>query len=335
MSALQLGLLGCGRAAEHLYAPVFARTSAARLVAAADPVGARRDLIAGRVPGCRAVASAEELVELPGLDGVIIATPPATHARVARLVRRANLAVLIEKPLAATHEDALEIAELFRGYRHIVTVGFNRRHWDAIVRLRRALRAEPAPREARIELVMQGDMSAWSPISAPAGALEDLGSHQFDLLRHLFGTEIATVAARRAGETGFEMTVELVSGHVARLETAHGKPSRERVRVSFGQQVLEAQMGSMRIAAPGGARRLLDLADRVARGVRREPSSLTHSFVRQVEAFAHGIRTGEPVTPDLADGVAAAVAVDAAQRSLSRGGAPVPAEPSGSGPAAP
>lgn len=327
MSALQLGLVGCGRAAEHLYAPVFVRTSAARLVAAADPVEARRDLIAGRLPGCRAVSSAEELVQLPGLDGVIIATPPATHAAVAKLARRANLAVLIEKPLAATLEDALEIAGLFRGYRRTVTVGFNRRCWDAILRLRRALRAAPAPRQASIELVMQGDMSAWSPISAPAGALEDLASHQFDLLRHLFATEIATVAARRAGETGFEMTVELASGHLARLQTAHAKSARESVRVSFDHRVLEARMGSMRIAAPGGARRLLDLTDRIARVLRREPSSLTHSFVRQVESFAHGIRSGEPVAPDLADGVAAAIAVDAARRSLEQGGAAVPAGP--------
>lgn len=330
MSVLRLGLIGCGRAAEHLYVPVLARAAGAQVVAATDPVAERRDLIAGQLPECRAVSSAEELVRLPGLDGVIIATPPATHAAVARLAQQANLAVLIEKPLAATLEEALEIAGSFRGHRSPVMVGFNRRRWKAIVRLARALRVSPAPRDARIELLMQGDMSAWSPVAGPAGALEDLASHQFDLLRHLFACEIATVAARSTSQTEFEMTVELASGHVARLRTGHVRSSRESIRVSFGRQVFEARMGSMRIApASGGARKLLDLADRVARALRREPSSLTHSFRQQIEAFVHAIRTGEPVSPNLADGVAAAAAVDAAWRSIRRGGGPVRAEPPG------
>ena len=330
MSVLKLGLIGCGRAAEHLYAPVLARAAGVQVIAATDPVAERRDLVARRLPECRAVRSAEELVRLPGLDGVIVATPPAEHAAVARLARRADLAVLIEKPLAATLEEALEMAGFFRGYRRTVMVGFNRRRWRAIVRLKRALRVSPAPRDARIELLMLGDMSVWSPIAGPAGALEDLASHQFDLLRHLFGCEIATVAARSTSATEFEMTVELASGHVARLRAGHVGASRESIRVGFGRRVFEARMGSMRIApASGGARRLLDLADRVARALRREPSSLTHSFRLQIETFARGIRTGEPVAPNVADGVAAAAAVAAAQRSLRQGGAPERVEPAG------
>jgi predicted dehydrogenase len=330
VSVLKLGLIGCGRAAEHLYAPVLARAAGVQVIAATDPVAERRDLVARRLPECRAVGSAEELVRLPGLDGVIVATPPAEHAAVARLARRADLAVLIEKPLAATLEEALEMASFFRGYRRTVMVGFNRRRWRAIVRLKRALRVSPPPRDARIELLMLGDMSVWSPIAGPAGALEDLASHQFDLLRHLFGCEIATVAARSTSATEFEMTVELASGHVARLRAGHVGASRESIRVGFGRRVFEARMGSMRIApASGGARRLLDLADRVARALRREPSSLTHSFRLQIETFARGIRTGEPVAPNVADGVAAAAAVAAAQRSLRQGGAPARAEPAG------
>lgn len=334
VSAVQLGIIGCGRAAEHLYAPALARARGARVVAAADPVAARRDLVAFLLPGCRALASAEELVSLPGLDGVIIATPPASHAAVARLARQAELSVLIEKPLAGTLEDALAIAELFRGARRVAMVGFNRRHWDAILRLRRALRAAPVPREARIELVMQGDMTGWSPIAGSAGALEDLASHQFDLLRDLFATEIATVATRRITETEFETAVELASGHVARVRTAHARPSRELIRVSFDGRALEARIGSLRIGAPGAARALLDLADRVARALRREPSSLTHSFKRQIDVFARAIRSGESAAPALADGVAAAAAVDAAYRSLQHGGAPVRAETAGRGLAA-
>lgn len=330
MSVSKLGLIGCGRAAEHLYVPVLARAAGTQVVGVTDPVAERRDLVASLLPECRAVHSAEELVRLPGLDGVIIATPPGTHLAVARLAQQANLAVLIEKPLAATLEEALEIAGCFRGHRRPVMVGFNRRHWKAIVRLARALRVSPAPRDAHIELLMQGDMSGWSPVAGPAGALEDLASHQFDLLRHLFQCEIAAVAARSTSATEFEMTVELGSGHVARVRTGHAKPSRESIRIAFGRQVFEARMGSMRIApASGGARRLLDLADRVARALRREPSSLTHSFRQQIEVFVRGIRTGEPVTPNVADGVAAAAAVDAAERSLRRGGDPARAEPPG------
>ena len=47
----------------------------------------------------------QELFDL-GLDAVVVATPPATHYRIAKECLEHNLHVLIEKPMTLNSEDA-------------------------------------------------------------------------------------------------------------------------------------------------------------------------------------------------------------------------------------
>src|SRR5262249_51525749 len=55
---------------------------------------------------CRVDENWRDVVNDPGLDGVIIATPPATHADIAIAAINAGKPVLIEKPLTMAVADA-------------------------------------------------------------------------------------------------------------------------------------------------------------------------------------------------------------------------------------
>ena len=57
-----------------------------------------------------------KMIDTLKLDGVVVATPTSTHAKIAHeVVKRFDIkGILIEKPLASTLEDGLKVAEVIR-----------------------------------------------------------------------------------------------------------------------------------------------------------------------------------------------------------------------------
>jgi predicted dehydrogenase len=96
---LGLGVLGLGVQGQRMLARL-AEHDRVRAVAAWDPDPSRR------VEGIALAASAEELVRLPGVDCVYIASPPAVHLAQANLAFDAGKPVFCEKPLSVSFEEA-------------------------------------------------------------------------------------------------------------------------------------------------------------------------------------------------------------------------------------
>ncbi len=70
----------------------------------------------------------ESLLDREVPEGVIVATPNGTHAVIAELCSRRSMHVLIEKPIAATLEDAQHIVKLAADSKIQVLVGHHRRY---------------------------------------------------------------------------------------------------------------------------------------------------------------------------------------------------------------
>jgi predicted dehydrogenase len=66
----------------------------------------RRSELAARRPGMRLVASVAEVVEDPGVDVVVVITPPALHAEHVRRALEAGKHVLCEKPVGEGRPEA-------------------------------------------------------------------------------------------------------------------------------------------------------------------------------------------------------------------------------------
>jgi predicted dehydrogenase len=105
-----LGVIGYGYWGPNLVRN-FAEVPSARLVKVADRRPERLALARQRYPGVEATADAAELVADPRVDAVAIATPVSTHFEFGMQALRAGKHVLIEKPLAATSEQALRLIE--------------------------------------------------------------------------------------------------------------------------------------------------------------------------------------------------------------------------------
>ncbi len=320
--ALRIGLIGCGRAAERLWLPALRRVSEARLVAAADVRAERRALVAREVPGCRQVEQAEALMAGGGVDAVIVATPPESHFHLARLGLEAGVPLLVEKPLAATVAQTVELDQLRRATATPLMVGFNRRWWLPALRLREMLQGEAGPGWA--ELVFVTEAAQWKAIAGCPDLLDDLATHQFDLLRFLFKQEIASVSATQTRPREIRMEAELVNGTYAVCRVAHDGGSEESVRVTTGSLRAWIHARSDRIAPAGGASRTaLDLTGRVWRRLTGRQSTMRRSFEDELRAFIRAVRDGAEPSPGAADAIAAASALAAARESLAHAGAPV------------
>src|SRR4051812_751288 len=109
---VRVGLIGYGHAGAVFHGPLIAATAGLRLeaIVTADPV--RRAQAAAAHPDARLLADAESLWSIAGdLDLVVIATPNRTHVPLALHAIEAGLAVVIDKPIAATAADAQRVVD--------------------------------------------------------------------------------------------------------------------------------------------------------------------------------------------------------------------------------
>jgi len=339
---VQVGLIGCGKAAERLYAPTLPRVRGVSVSALVDPREERRTLLGEAFGGdCKGYETVEAMLNESAVDAVIVATPPSTHASLAREALLRSRWVLVEKPLtgsAAQAEPMLapEVADLAR---HRLMVGYNRRYWRPIVRLREAMgrgrspssssssRSSPSSPSSsspiEVDVHFSIDATGWGPVTGLVDPLDDLATHYLDLLQAVFDANFQRVSARRTGEREVTLDVKMDGEIHATLRHAHTDHTIERMRVRTDDGRFMVRIGSNRIRPACGAwRRAADLADRVSTrlGFAADGGSFADSYVSQFEHFFDCVREDRAPTPGLDAGLSVVRVTDAARRSAERGG---------------
>jgi predicted dehydrogenase len=287
---LRIGLIGCGRIAEHGHAPVIAASPGAVLAGVTDPVGERATALARSTEGARVFASAPELVGSGTIDAAIVASPAAVHVEHATVVARAGLPCLVEKPPAPDAEGARALGALDPA----PWVAFNRRFRQG--RLAAEVPAE-GPLELELELCYR--RRSWDPHGGGDDALLDLGPHLADLALWLGGAPARVTQAAATRERA-ELRIETARG-VAQVRCATDRPHLERAVVG--------RPGGETVAAMTDGGLWRGLLARAARG----PHPLAASLSGQLEAFCAAARGGDPgPLASAADGVRAMELIDRA-----------------------
>jgi predicted dehydrogenase len=148
-------------------------------------------------------ADLEELLAVPGLEAVHVATPVVTHREFACAVVERGLHLLCEKPLADSLPGARAIVDAVRHAGVVAAVNYGRRFEDTRRRLlQRGREVLGTPRLASVSLVFDDHAD---PDSRPftwvhdatlgGGRLQGYGVHDLDLLLELFGDVEAVAAA--------------------------------------------------------------------------------------------------------------------------------------------
>ena len=107
---IRVGLIGYGYWGTNL-ARNFAEAAGCDLAAVSDLGSERLSLAARRFPGAVTTRDYRDLLRDPGIDAVAIATPVSTHFELGMEALGAGKHLLVEKPLAATSEQARRLID--------------------------------------------------------------------------------------------------------------------------------------------------------------------------------------------------------------------------------
>jgi predicted dehydrogenase len=193
---VRVALLGYGLGGRAFHAPLIAMTPGMRLATIVTSNSERAAAAMADHPEARIVDSAEHVwARASEHDLVVITTPNRFHVPLARAALAAGIAVVVDKPMAATAHEARElIAEAKR--RSVPLTVFQNRRWDGEIQTARRLIAEGSLGtvlrfESRLDRWRPGPPpNVWREGGAPedaGGLLYDLGSHLIDQALLLFG----------------------------------------------------------------------------------------------------------------------------------------------------
>jgi predicted dehydrogenase len=246
-----VGLVGYGSAGRGIHAPRLAEAGC-RVVAVSTSSGERATQVREDHPSATVVPDLDALLEVPGLDVVVLASPSGVHAAQARAVVDAGVACVVDKPLAVDAPSAAGVVRHAEANRVPLTVFQNRRYDPEHMTLRAVLAdglvGEPFRLELRWERWRPVPKDRWRENAAPqdgGGILLDLHTHLVDAAVQLFGPVqrvAATVAARstRAEDDAFLLCTHAsgVVSHLSAISVSAAPGPRVRLLGTRGAYVL-------------------------------------------------------------------------------------------------
>jgi scyllo-inositol 2-dehydrogenase (NADP+) len=203
---INVGLIGFGLAGRSFHAPVISAVPGLRLAAILQRTGSEA---AQAYPDARIVRTLDELLAIPDIRLIVIATPNETHYPFARQCLAAGRDVIVDKPFTTTLEEAVRLVQFAKQCGRLLTVYQNRRYdgdFQAILKLAasgalgRIVRFETHYDRFRPHPKPQ----AWREEPKPGGGiLFDIAPHLIDNALELFGPpEVVCADVRIEREDG-------------------------------------------------------------------------------------------------------------------------------------
>ncbi|HEU4959189.1 MAG TPA: oxidoreductase [Sphingomonas sp.] len=336
--SVAVGLIGYGLGGRAFHAPLIDAVARLRLAAIAT---SRREDAAAAWPGVQVVNDPAALIADPSIDLVVVATPNATHAALARAALEAGKHVVVDKPLAIDAAEGEALAATARAHGRMLSVFHNRR-WDGdFLTVKRLLDDGALGRlalyEGRWDRFRLEQRAGWKDRPGPgSGLLPDLGSHLIDQALQLFGLPealTADIAAQRdQGEVEdyFELTFHY--GEMRAILSAATLVAAPRPRFALhgtaasfvkpGIDPQEAWMaGGRRPADPGFGEDDPDTYGTFTTpdGAARRIPTARGDYRRFYEGVVDAIVADAPPSIDPADAIAGLRLIDLARRSAAEG----------------
>jgi len=183
MEKIRTAIIGAGKMG-RIHAKVYGSLAQCDLVAVVDADLTKAEHLASN-HDCDGLADCEKL--LGKVDAVTIATPTVSHFELAELFIKNKVAVMIEKPLAATVEQGRRIVELAREYGTVVAVGHSER-CNPVVQAMRRLDIEP-------KFIEASRISPYPFRSTDVGVVLDVMIHDIDIILSMAQSAITKIDA--------------------------------------------------------------------------------------------------------------------------------------------
>jgi myo-inositol 2-dehydrogenase / D-chiro-inositol 1-dehydrogenase len=316
----RLAIIGAGLMGED-HASIVARDMpGATLQVVCDMDPARAKLVANAFGAKDVSSDPKATIARADVDAVIVASPDFTHAPLSLACISAGKPVLCEKPLSQSPDECREVmaAEAQAG-RSFVMLGFMRRYDQSYIEMRQAL-AEGILGRALMMHNFHRNVETPAADFTGAMAITNSAPHEFDVVRHVLGTEFTSITAHQPRRSDAR-----VAPVVMVLETADGQLVTIEINnnAAYGYDVraeLVGETGSMAMNHVAYTRTDLRLAsstryDADWRGRYHE------AYVRQNRDFLRFVETGSlpAIASNAWDGYCAAVVAETGAKALASG----------------
>ncbi len=184
----RVAVIGVGAMGKN-HARVFREIAGAELVAVADSNPALAESV-GRLYGAPAYHDYGELMARERPEAVTVAVPTQLHYPMVSDLLEAGCHVLVEKPIAATVDEAKQLVALADQHNRVLMVGHIERYNQAVIELKRRLGADELGRVFQIHARRLGP---FPDRVRDTGVVLDLATHDLDLMRYLTGSEVVRV----------------------------------------------------------------------------------------------------------------------------------------------
>ena len=217
MSKLRIAIVGCGYWGQNLIRN-FSDLPDVEVTAVCDFNRGALARAKRRYPSVDLRQDFEQVISDWGIQAVVIATPVSTHYSFARQALRAGKHVLVEKPLATSSQQVLELMELADRHNRTLMVDHTFIYTGA-VRTMRSL----------VDSGEVGDLYYFDSVRVNLGLVQsdinviwDLAPHDFSIMDHLCPTAPIAVSAVGAKQLGcaFE-NIAYVTAHFEGQMIAH------------------------------------------------------------------------------------------------------------------
>ena len=336
MTKIKVGIAGCGQIALGVHLPILLRTPNVEIAALADTDKTRLRAAASFAPQAATFRDSEELLAGSDIDALLICLPNCLHASVAIAALNANKHIYLEKPLAVTLQDGQAVLRAWKATSLTAMVGFNYRFNKLYETARRVVRSGALGEIVAMRTVFSlpvHPMPEWKQsVASGGGVLFDLASHHIDLVHHIFGSEICSVAAESERDRGESATLELRLRNGVRVQSFFSLAAAEEDRIevygreaklsvdrhlSSAVQVAECTNHSVRLQQLRGL--LRSVAHLPYLLEKRRAPAFEPSYTNTLKSFVSAVRSGRGIPPDLNDGYRSLVVVRAAVESALTG----------------
>ena len=254
------------------------------------------------------------------VDAVIVASPDFTHARLSIGCIRAGKRVLCEKPLSQSTAQCVEVieAEIAAGEKYI-QLGFMRRYDQSYAEMKQALVDGTL---GRALMMHNFHRNVETPASDFTGAMAITNSapHEFDVVRHVLGTEYATISAyqpRRSDKrvAPVFMVLETIGGQLVNIEINNNAAYGYDVRAELVGEKASIAMNNVAYTRLDTSLKNCTRYDADWRGRYAE------AYRRQNRDFLRFVETGQfsSIASNSWDGYCAAVVAEAGVKALEQG----------------
>ena len=322
---VRIGILGCGRIGQ-VHAKSLQRIQNAHLTAVADAFAQTAKDLAQKTGAM--VMHAQDLIDSPDVDAVIICTPTDTHYDLIHAAAKAGKAIFCEKPVDMSADRIRDCMAVVAKHNVPFLTAFNRRFDPNFANVQARIVAGDI---GSVELVtiLSRDPSPppVSYIKSSGGIFRDMMVHDLDMARFLLGQEPVQVFAvgsslvdpdiGQAGDVDTAaVTLTTATGQICQISNSrratYGYDQRIEVHGSKGMLRAENMLeNQVEIATEAGFKRAPTLNFFLER--------YETAYLKEMTAFVAGVASKSDLTPNISDGLRAQLLADAAALSLETG----------------